>query len=67
MKKSLFIVGILMASYTNVLADTNWTTPVESDGKYANKLNEWIKLEVPNVENITVTVHGETEPFYDRV
>jgi hypothetical protein len=67
MKKILFVAGIIMASYTNILADTEWTTPVGDDGKYADNLNEWIKLEVPNAENITVTIDGQTERYYDHV
>ena len=67
MKQILFVVGILMAIYSNILADTEWTTAVDDDGEYANNLDEWVKLEIPNAKNITVSVTGETEPFYDRV
>jgi hypothetical protein len=67
MKQILFIIGILVAIYSNVLADTEWTTAVGDDGEYADNLDEWVKLEIPNAKNITVSVTGETEPFYDRV
>jgi len=67
MKQILFVVGILMAIYSNILADTEWTTAVGDDGEYADNLDEWVKLEIPNAKNITVSVTGETEPFYDRV
>lgn len=36
MKKSLFIIGILMTIYTNILAETQWITPVGEDGNSIN-------------------------------
>jgi hypothetical protein len=67
MKKSLFVVGILMASYTNILAETQWITPVGDDGKYEDMMDVWVKLEVPDAEKITVTVDGSTEYSYDHI
>lgn len=67
MKKSLLIIGLFMAISSNVFANTNWTTPTDSNGTYANNMDEWIKLEAPNAKEITVTIDGETERAYDHV
>jgi phage-related tail fiber protein len=47
MKKILFIIGILMTIYSNILADTEWTTAVGDDGNYENMMDVWADLETP--------------------
>lgn len=71
MKKSLLIIGIFMAIYTNVMADVNYTTPNwnpnDANATYGNAVEEWKTLTVSGAESLTVTVKGETELYYDRV
>ena len=63
MKRNLFVASLIMASYTNVLADTEWSSP----SPYQDNMNEWVKLEITDAENITVSVTGETERSYDFI
>ena len=67
MKKISFIIGILMAIYTNILAETEWITPVDDDGNYENRMDVWADLEIPDAKQIIVRVIGETEENYDHI